>query len=258
MAIVHFLDVGCADTTIITSKGRTIIVDCCSRIDEYTNLLPNSKTIDAVFITHQHRDHFRGLEYLKNEDYRITNLIISPYQRKRDDDSVSLEEWQDFNGLVDLFRNEGTRVYKPYRQESFDEPWWKFAGLTFWLLGPNKSIANDSDRVLHDASLVFTVMNPTTKRKVCFTGDASDENLKKIAETTNDYCNDVLHASHHGSLNGAELSFIQKSNIETTIISTEEGVKENLPHQEALKRYSGNSSVGVLRTDKVGTIQMTL
>ena len=30
MAKVHFLDVGCADTTIIESNGGVIIVDCVS------------------------------------------------------------------------------------------------------------------------------------------------------------------------------------------------------------------------------------
>ncbi len=258
MATIHFLDVGCADTTIITSEGKTILVDCSSRIEDYEDLLPASKTIDVVFITHQHQDHFKGLKYLKDEGYMITTFVCSPYQRRREDDSVSLEEWNEFNDLVEYFKGQGTKVYKPYRQKSFDKEWWNYAGLTFWMLGPDETIANDQDRVLHDASLVFTVRNPKTRINVCFTGDASDKSLKKIADTTKHYCGNLLHASHHGSLNGAELSFIQKANIKTTIVSTEDGVKANLPHKEALRRYAENSSKGILRTDKSGTIQMEL
>lgn len=258
MADIHFLDVGCADTTIITSEGKTILVDCSSGIEKYENLLPASKTIDAVFITHQHQDHFKGLEYLKDEGYKITYFICSPYERNKGDDSVSLDEWNDFNDLVNYFQGKGTKVYKPFRQDSFDKEWWDFAGLKFWMIGPDKIIAKAQDRVLHDASLVFTIKNPKSGNKVCFTGDASDKSLKKIADITNYYCDNLLHASHHGSLNGAELSFIQKAEIKMTIVSTKEGVKANLPHKEALKRYADNSSEGILRTDKKGTIKIVL
>ena len=258
MATIHFLDVGCADTTIITSEGKTILVDCSARIEDYEDLLPANKTIDVVFITHQHQDHFKGLKFLKDEGYKITYLICSPYERKREDDSVSLDEWNDFNDLVQYFQNKGTKVIKPFRQKSFNNEWSNFAGLTFWMLGPDESIANDQDRVLHDASLVFTIKNPKTGNKVCLTGDASDKSLKKISDTTDYYCDNILHASHHGSLNGAELSFIQKANIKTTIVSTKEGVKANLPHKEALKRYTDNSREGVIRTDKKGTIKLEL
>lgn len=258
MAKIHFLEVGCADTTIIQSEGKTILVDCCSRIEDYCYLLPNSRVINAVFITHQHQDHFKGLNYLKDNDYKITFLICSPYQRKREDSSVSAEEWREFNQLVAYFEGQGTKVYKPYRQNAFNKPWWNFAGLTFWMLGPVKEIADGSESVLHDASLVFTVRNPNTNQKVCFTGDASDKSLKQIADTTNHYCDNLLHASHHGSLNGAELIFIQKAKIKTTIVSTKEGVKENVPSGEALKRYVDNSRDEVLRTDKKGTIEKEL
>ncbi len=254
MADIHFLDVGCADTTIIKSEGKIILVDCCSRVEDYYYLLPNSKIIDAVFITHQHQDHFKGLNYLKDNDYKLSVLIYSPYQRKREDSSVSAEEWKEFNQLVAYFEGQGAKVYKPYRQKTFDKPWWNFAGLTFWMLGPVKEIADDSESVLHDASLVFTVRNPNTKQKVCFTGDASDKSLKQIADTTKNYCDNLLHASHHGSLNGAELTFIRKAKIKKTIVSTKEGVKENVPSDKALKHYEDNSSHSVLRTDKRGTM----
>jgi len=254
MATIHFLDVGCADTTIITSLGKTILIDCSLGIEDYKELLPKNKVIDVVFITHQHQDHFNGLKYFKEEGYMISHLICSPYERRRGDDSVSLEEWNDFSELLDFFKGQGTKVYKPFRQESFDKEWWSFAGLKFWMLAPDKDIAKAQDRVLHDASLVFTIKSSKSGKKICFTGDASNKSLKQIASTTKDYCDNLLHASHHGSLNGAELSFIKKANITTTIVSTKEGIKENLPHKDALKRYSDNSSKNVLRTDKDGTI----
>lgn len=253
MSKIHFLKVGCADTTILKAQEDTILIDCYN-IDNYSFLLPKNKIINAVFITHQHFDHFLGLEYLKENNYSIHHLIFSPYQRRHNDNSVEYDEWNQFNNLANYFSSKGTRIHKPFRQESFEKPWWVNAGFSFWIIGPVKSIATKESRELHDASLVITVKSSLTRRQCCFTGDASDESLNWIAKNTSNYCNDILHASHHGSINGADLDFIKKSNIKETIISTKAGVYDNIPHTTALNRYKENSAKGVFRTDTEGTI----
>ncbi len=250
MAKIHFLDVGCADTTIIESNGGTILIDCYNLVN-YSNLLPSSKVINAVFITHQHYDHFLGLEYLKDNNYSINYLICSPYERRYSDNSVEYDEWNSFNNLVAHFQSKGTKVYKPYRQESFDKPWWTVSGINVWMIGPEKSIATKDTRELHDASLVFTLIG---SRRCCFTGDASDTNLNWIANNTQNFCDDILHASHHGSINGADLDFIKKANIGNTIISTKSGVYTNVPDSTAVQRYNTYTRLEVLRTDLKGSI----
>ncbi len=254
MAKIHFLDVGCADTTIIESDGGTIIVDCYNLIN-HKNLLPTSKNIKAVFITHQHYDHFLGLEYLKDNNYSIEYLIHSPYERRYLDNSVEYDEWNSFNNLVTYFKNKGTKVYTPYRQDSFDKPWWNVLGLKVWMIGPNKSIATSNTRELHDASLVFTIIG---SRRCCFTGDASDTSLNWIAQNTNNFCDDILHASHHGSINGADLDFIKKASIKNSIISTKSGVHSNVPDSTAMQRYNTYTQLEVLRTDVKGSIHWDL
>jgi beta-lactamase superfamily II metal-dependent hydrolase len=245
MAKIHFLEVGCADTTIIESNGNTILIDCVNP-EDFRYLLPASKSIFAVFLTHQHYDHFTGLEYLKNEGFSIDYIIQSPYDRRYMDTSVQYDEWNSFNSLIKHFLDKGSKVYKPYRQDNFSEPWWSPVGLKIWMIGPEKGIATKETREIHDASLVFTVR---ANRTCCFTGDASDTSLNYIASSTENYCNDILHASHHGSLNGADLDFIRKSNIQDTIISTQSGVHESVPDVTALRRYRDNTRNSVLRTD---------
>jgi beta-lactamase superfamily II metal-dependent hydrolase len=246
MAKIHFLEVGCADTTIIDSAGYTILIDCFN-IEKYVNFLPKSKSILAVFLTHQHYDHFRGLEYLKDNGFGISYIIQSPYERRYSDNSVELDEWNLHNSLVGHFTANGAKLYKPYRQNSFENPWWSIANLKIWIYGPAKSIATKETRELHDASLVVKVM---AARTCCFAGDASDESLNWIAKYSNMYCNDILHASHHGSINGADIDFIKKANSIDTIISTESGVHDNVPDAEALKRYNTYTKSNVYRTDK--------
>ncbi len=122
------------------------------------------------------------------------------------------------------------------------------------MLGPDCHIAKRRTREIHDACLVFQGHMGQGQRKCLFTGDASDTNLANVANNTTHICDDILHASHHGSLNGAELSFIKKCNPTYTVISTKTGVHENLPHPTALSRYKNHTQGKVYRTDTSGTV----
>jgi len=62
------LKVGFGDASIITSGTATFLVDC-HNIGNFSYLLPNDKHLRGVFITHQHNDHFSGLNYLKQNYY---------------------------------------------------------------------------------------------------------------------------------------------------------------------------------------------
>ena len=216
MGQLHHLDVGCADASIIINDGATFLIDTHG-IENYAHLLPRNKSLGGVFITHQHYDHFDGLRFLKEERYSISHLIYSPYERRHGDASVDYDEWSEFQSLKDYFARQGTKTYTPYRQDSWEKPFWQTNGLTFWIIGPNKEIARRETRELHDACLVVLVKALSNGRKCLFTGDASDTNLEYIEQNTKNYCDDILHASHHGSLNGAHLDFIKKANAQHTL-----------------------------------------
>lgn len=253
MGKLHCLDVGCADASVIVSTDFTVLVDCHD-IEAHAQLLPKSKRIRGVFITHQHRDHYSGLEYLRRKGYSIDFLIYSPYERRYGDASVTVEEWKEFASHRDYFESKGTGLRTPYRQDHFDEPYWRIdSSLKIWILGPNENIARSETRELHDACLVFRA---DLGARICtFTGDASDANLKHIANSTTHICGDILHASHHGSINGADLDFIKECKAQFTVISTEAGVHDNVPDATALKYYENYSTQGVYRTDWHGTIE---
>jgi beta-lactamase superfamily II metal-dependent hydrolase len=254
MGELHCLNVGFGDASVILTESATFLVDC-HNISNFSYLLPNNKNIRGMFITHQHEDHYSGLNYLKDNNYSIDCLIYSPYNRRYGDNSVTIEEWNEFNSLKEYFRNRGTKLYAPYRQSSFDEPYWDTDGARFEIIGPHPNVANSQTREIHDASLVIKAI--LGRRKCLFAGDASDANLKYIADYTSHYCDDILHASHHGSINGAHWEFIKKSNAQYTLISTKSGVRENVPHSIALRRYEEYTQHHVRRTDIDGTQKWT-
>lgn len=255
MGSFHFLKVGCGDLTVIKSDSDTFLVDTYN-IQDFTHHLPTNKKLRGVFITHQHDDHFSGLNYLWDNGYSIDCLIYSPYSRRRGDSSVTLDEWNEFKDLKEKFEGKGTKTYTPYRQDSWKKPFWKVSdNVKFWIIGPDEGTATKDSRELHDACLVIKA--DLGNRHVLFAGDASDDNLKYIEENTKNFCNDILHASHHGSINGAYLEFIKKCNATNTVISTKSGVYDNVPHPTALKRYRDNTSKKVYRTDTDGSIKWT-
>lgn len=252
MGKAYFCDVGHGDCTIIQGNSATFLVDC-HEIHRYAHLLPASKVLQGVFITHQHRDHYSGMQFLKDKGYSIVCLIYSPYQRRYDDASAPLDEWNEFNSLRDYFVARGTKTWTPHRQENFNERFWNAGDVSFEILAPFSALTNSPTRELHDGCLVVGVY--ANQRRFLITGDASDSSLNMIARNTNNYCNDLLRASHHGSLNGADEDFIKGANAAYTVISTKNGVFPSVPHPTALQRYQRHTREKVFRTDQGGTVE---
>lgn len=249
------LSVGCGDTSIIDDGKKFCMVDCYSP-DDFKQYLPKDKIIHALFITHHHYDHFKGMDYLLKNKYTVNNIVYSPYERRYNDHSVARDEYNELKNYISDFKKKGAKTYSPFRQTSFDKPWWKINdNLKVWMIGPFKDIATSDTRELHDASLVFKF--EMGKRKCLFTGDASDKSLIKINNNTNHHCDDILHCSHHGSINGADLDFIKGCKAEYTVVSTKSGVHDNVPHQTALQRYRNNTEHEVYRTDVSGNLRFS-
>jgi len=253
MGNFNCLDVGHGDASIISTDTATFLIDC-HNIGDHSSLLPKDKMIKGVFITHQHTDHFSGLSYLLDNNYKIGYIIYSPYERRLGDTSVSLEEWKEFNKLKDNFVDKGTELRTPHR-EDVSKAYWLTDGVEFRILGPGITVASSDTREIHDASLsIWAKMNTI---RCLFSGDASDTNLEDLSSTVVNYCNGILHASHHGSINGAHLEFIKGTNATHTVISAKSGVYDNIPHDTALQRYKDNTKRKVYRTDIDGTLTWT-
>lgn len=245
-----FLKVGCADTTILCLGSKIIMIDTYQSDDsdkeDIVKRLPGKK-VDLLIITHQHYDHFLELEYLLEKDIDIAEIWGCPYSRRHGDLSVEYDEWNKYKSLIEKAKNKGASYYKLYRSDKT----YTRGGATFQILNPATTINSRDGRELHDASLVIHISKGNDTLLFC--GDASDSALDEVMSFCELEKVHILHASHHGSLNGANLAFIKKVSPDYTIISTESGVYENVPHSTALARYREHTKKAVRRTDTDGS-----
>ena len=248
----YFLNVGCADCTVMHLDGEVVMVDChqgnsYNGQDDILKYIPNDM-IDVLIITHQHYDHFDGIEKLLYNDIEVKKLWECPYKRRYGDNSVEYGEWQNYQKLVKKLVDKGTKIYRPYRGKKIYDT---VGGARFHCLNPPKNINEYKTRELHDASLVFSVVKGSMN--IIFAGDASDYALQNVDGHFNLKPKHILHASHHGSINGAYLEFIKSVSPNYTFVSTRSGVYDNVPHPTALQRYRRYTKKAVIRTDVDGT-----
>ncbi len=251
----HFLNVGCADCTIFEIGNDLVMIDCgyrrfsngVSKPTSIYNYLKNviGKTyIDLLIISHPHHDHYLGMEELIG-NVTVSKFWGSPYKRRYSDNSLAYDEWKEYCDLKEKLVPDNNRrfICTKGAKETF-------SGCTFTVLGPRDNINEDETRECHDACLVVWVSSSANNFIIC--GDASDSQLDQIRTDWKLSGCTVLRASHHGSINGANLEFIKVTSPRDTIISTESGIIDNVPHNTALQQYRDNSD-NVFRTDTDGT-----
>jgi competence protein ComEC len=257
---VHFLNVGCADCTVFEMDNDLVIVDAGYRrqgnsvskptnIQSYLREVIGKTYIDLLVVSHPHHDHYLGLEDLIGYA-TVAKFWGSPYQRRYGDNSLSLNDWTEYQSLRDRLVPDTTRRSTPYKGESVT-----FSDCTFTVLGPRNSLNASDTRECHDGSLVLWVGTPKNQIVVC--GDASDSELGQICQDWNLSTCSILRASHHGSINGAELEFIKAASPRDTAISTKTGIFDNVPSPVALQRYKTHSQ-NVFRTDVNDTLTASL
>ena len=235
--LVHFIDVGQADSILLESGGRFLLIDGGNRDDGkllVSYLEQQGVTeLDAVVCTHAHEDHVGGLPSVLA--VYPTSAVYSPTK------TYSSRIYDDFLKYVDQQRLEVT-IPEPGDTIPFGD-----IQLTF--LGPVKSYADTNN-----TSLVLKAVYGNTS--FLFTGD-----MEKEAETDMldywgdrvDWHADVLKVGHHGSDTSSGYRFLDAVMPTYGIISVGTDNEYGHPHAEPLARLN-QAEVIVARTDKLGHI----
>lgn len=232
------LYVGQGDSTvIITPNQKAILIDggpkgkgkTIERFLKYKGI----PEVTAVFISHPHEDHTRGIIELLEQGISIKYIFIPA--------GFAIEG--ESEKLYQACENQGVPIYEVRAGSTISLD--QVEMRCVWPSGDGGILdANEDSAVLIVAYKAF---------KALYTGDIGKETERLIGEKLEDI--DLLKVAHHGSKNSTDYRFLLQTRPEYAMISCGINNWYNHPHNETLevlKEYP----IEVLRTDRHGAITL--
>lgn len=232
---VYFLDVGQADSILISNKDHHILIDAGNNEDgpllvNYIKELGISK-FDLVVGTHPHEDHIGGLDNII-DNFDIDNIYLPDV----------ITTTKTFEEVIDSISNKNLEITIPKINDTLS-----LGDITIEVISSNSNQDN-----LNDSSLVLKLTYGSNS--FLFTGDISSEVEKTIIDKNIDV--DVLKVSHHGSSSSTSTNFLKKVTPSHAIISVAKKNTYNHPSISTINRikeYTNNLYI----TSELGTIKVT-
>lgn len=234
---IHFIDVGQADSALVTCDGHSMLIDGGNADDSnlvYSVLQRETDGhLDYVVGTHAHEDHIGGLSGAFEADTAdVTFCPVTEYDSK-------------------AFRNFKTRA---------DE---RGGGITIPAVGDTFTLGEASVTVVAVNSVPEDTNNTSIMIRIVygdtsflFTADAEQETEEKILESGQDIESTVLKVGHHGSSTSTSQAFLDAVSPTYAVISCGKDNSYGHPHSETLTKLA-SARVEVFRTDELGDIYCT-
>lgn len=231
---VDFIDVGQADSILITNNNESMLIDAGNNEDgeDVVKYLENKgiKKLNYVVGTHPHEDHIGGLDDVINSDIQIENILMPKITTTT----------KTFEDVLDAIENKGLTVEAPGK------------GYEFKIGEANCKVMTDSIIDKDNLNISSIVIRLTFgNNSFLFMGDSEEENEKTISWPKTD----VLKVGHHGSNTSSSEKFLNEVSPKYAVIMAGEGNSYGLPKDEILKRIESLGTT-IYRTDKNGTIEM--
>jgi len=232
--IVHFLDVGQADSIFIQlPNGENMLIDGgetynAGYIINYLRF-HDVETINYLIASHPHADHIGGLPAIID-----AFDILEIYMPRVSHTTVT------FENLLTSIQNKGLVVSTAKAGVNI----LSLTELEINIIAPERDDYNSHN----DHSAVVKLIYGTTS--FLFMGDVESYSEEHILT---DISADVLKVGHHGSKSSTSEYFLNRVKPSYAVISVGENNMYGHPTDEVLARLD-NADVEVYRTDKVGTI----
>lgn len=232
---VYYIDVGQADSILITNENHSILIDAGNNEDENTvvNFIKDKgiTNLDYAVGTHPHEDHIGGMDDVIN-NIDIDKIYLPEIQ-------TNTKTYQD---VLEAIKNKNKKIKSFKKGDKFSVGEAEFEVMTDSIL--------DKNNLNLSSNIIRMTFNGTS---FLFTGDAETENEKTINwEQT-----DVLKVGHHGSTTSTSQKFLNQIKPKYAIISVGKNNDYGHPKEKILERLKKVGSE-IYRTDECGTIEITV
>lgn len=256
-AEVSFIDIGQGSSTLLELPGgSTILVDGGAEADETFD--PGERIIapflwqkrigklDAVVVSHQHTDHYNGLEFILKR-FTPKTLWVN------DDDA----HYPEFENLLNLARSLGVEIKVPEPGEVIHSA----KGATLTNIGdmhirPNTLAMKNGKR--HDENDLSMVLRfEYTDRSILLPGDTQKAGESTLLAGENNIRADVLLSPHHGSSTSNSREFLEEVSPDYMVVSAGRNKSKLFP-RPALLTLCKEKGIAVLSTPRQGTVSFKL
>lgn len=240
---VCFVSVGQGDACLVKcDNGDNILIDGGDTgSGDYTLLNFFRKEfvfdLDAVFISHMHSDHAKGVLELIENDFPIDKIYVSD----------RADQEGNYSKLKDLCEHEEIELDTLSDDESLS-----FGDTLFTIIA-----AGSDEPVLTDENDYSVVMRMDYgENSFLFTGDATKKLENEILSNPK-LDTDFLKVGHHGSKTSSGADFISAVSPCLAVISVGKDNDYNHPSPETLRTIS-SLDIPIMRTDISGNISIKM
>lgn len=233
---IYYVDVGQADSTIITCDDDVLMIDGGNVADSQLifSVLRNTlhiEHINCMIATHPHEDHVGGLAAALNAC--SVDRLITP---------VLEYDTKAFHSMMKYAEKQGVKIVVPSVGDSF-----LIGSARVDILGPLRFYENNNDK-----SIVCRITHG--ENTFLFGGDAEWASEHDLVDSGVDLSADVLKVNHHGSDTSTSYVFLRAVMPEYAVISVEKGNAYGHPSEAVLSRLR-DAGAEVFRTDELGSIE---
>ena len=240
---VHFIDVGQADSILVTNGGKSMLIDAGNREDDEAikDYLAANNVVELEYIigTHAHEDHIGGMASVMQAV--PTKVMMLP------DKTATTKTYINLLETIEQLQLEITvpKVGEVYQ----------LGDDSFQILWPESG-----EKDTNNSSIVIRYVHIDENGKetsFMFTGDVESDAESKILALENEVSADVLKVGHHGSSTSTSSAWLKAIAPKVAVISCGDGNDYGHPHDEIVKLLE-DSEIDIYRTDTMGSIVVTV